>query len=255
MESNFPSSVTLFIPCLMDVFFPQAARDLTVLLKNSGFKVNYPQDQTCCGQPAFNQGFIKQARTLAERFLTLFDSAECIVCPSGSCTAMVRNHYAALFPQDPVWLAKAQKTARKIFEVSEFLVQFTPIEKLKASFPFTVTYHDACHSNRLLDISEQPRRLLAQVEGLTLVEMESSQVCCGFGGLFSRKYPRLSQAIGMEKVKAIRNTGAQWVVSNDPGCLMHIRRGLHEQKVSIGVKHLVEVLASHPVHENTNRTV
>lgn len=250
MESNFPSSVTLFIPCLMDVFFPRAARDLAALLKNSGFKVTYPQAQTCCGQPAFNQGFTKQAKTLAERFLTIFDSAECIVCPSGSCTAMVRKHYAELFSQDPGWLAKAQRTAKKIFEVSEFLVQFIPREKLKASFPFTVTYHDACHSNRVLGISEQPRRLLAQVEGLTLIEMESSQACCGFGGLFSQKYPKLSRAIGTEKVKAIRNTGAQWVISNDPGCLMHIRQGLVEQKISIGVKHLVEVLVSRPAHED-----
>jgi L-lactate dehydrogenase complex protein LldE len=244
MESDRPPSVTLFIPCLMDMFYPQMGRDLVTLLKNLGFKVNYPQAQTCCGQPAFNQGFIKQAKGLAERFLTIFDSADCIVCPSGSCTAMVRKHYPELFSQEPEWLAKAQRTARKIFEVSEFLVQFVPLEKLQASFPYTVTYHDSCHSNRVLDISEQPRRLLAQVEGLTLIEMESSQACCGFGGLFSQKFPKLSQAIGLEKVKTIRDTGAQWVVSNDPGCLMHIQSRLQEQKVSIGVKHLVEVLAS-----------
>jgi L-lactate dehydrogenase complex protein LldE len=244
MTPVFPSSVTLFIPCLMDVFFPQAARDLVTLLKKLGFQVRYPQAQTCCGQPAFNQGFIRQAKTLAERFLTIFESAEVIVCPSGSCTAMVRKHYPELFSQEPEWLTKAQRTAQKIFEVSEFLVDFDPQETLKASFPFTVTYHDACHSNRVLGISEQPRRLLARIKGLTLVEMESSEVCCGFGGLFSQKYSRISQAIGMEKLKAIRNTGAQWVVSNDPGCLMHIQRRLREQKLSVGVKHLVEILAS-----------
>lgn len=259
MESNRPTSVTLFIPCLMDMVFPQVARDLTALLKNLGFKVAYPQDQTCCGQPAFNQGFIKQAKTLAQRFLILFDSAELIICPSGSCTAMVRKHYPEIFSQEPQWLAKAQRTARKIFEVSEFLVQFVPLEKLRASFPFTVTYHDSCHSNRVLGISEQPRRLLAQVEGLTLMEMESSEACCGFGGLFSQKYPRLSRAIGLEKVKAIRNTGARFVISNDPGCLLHIQSRLQEQKVSIGVKHLVEVLAPNRGDKNhydfSNRTL
>ncbi len=244
MAPVIPSSVTLFIPCLMDVFFPQAARDLVTLLKKLGFQVRYPQAQTCCGQPAFNQGFIQQAKTLAERFLTLFESAEVIVCPSGSCTAMVRKHYPELFSQEPEWLTKAQRTARKIFEVSEFLVDFVPRENFNASFPFRITYHDACHSNRVLGISEQPRRLLARIKGLTLVEMESSKVCCGFGGLFSQKYSRISRAISMEKLKAIRNTGAQWVISNDPGCLMHIQRRLREQKLSVGVKHLVEILAS-----------
>jgi len=249
MGLNPPTSITLFIPCLMDVFYPNMAQDLVILLKNLGFSPKYPQAQTCCGQPAFNQGFIKQAKALAQRFLTIFDSAELIVCPSGSCTAMVRKHYPELFPQDPELLAKAQRMADKIFEVSQFLIQFVSLEKLKASFPFTVTYHDACHSNRILGIHEQPRKLLSQVHGLTLIEMESSGACCGFGGLFSQKYPNLSQAIGLEKVKAVRKTGAQWVISNDPGCLMNLRRRLQEQKVPIGVKHLVEVLASNYTHE------
>lgn len=253
MAAALPSSVTLFIPCLMDVFYPEAARDLVGLLKNLGLKVVYPQAQTCCGQPAFNQGFIEKARVLAKRFLTLFDSAECIVCPSGSCTAMVRKHYPEIFSEEPEWLAKAQKTASKIFEVSEFLIQFIPLEKLKASFPYTITYHDACHSNRVLGIFEQPRKLLARVEGLTLIEMESSEACCGFGGLFSQKFPKLSEAIGLEKIRAIQKTGARWIVSNDPGCLMQIQRRLKEQKISIGVKHLVEVLASNSTYENSNR--
>ncbi|MBA4393111.1 MAG: Fe-S oxidoreductase [Desulfobacca sp.] len=255
MESRVNMKTTLFIPCLMDMVYPQMARDLTTLFKNLGFEVHYPQAQTCCGQPAFNQGFIPEAKKLARRFLTIFDSAEQIICPSGSCTAMVRKHYAELFSQEPQWLAKAQNTAQKIFEVSEFLIQFVSLEKIKASFPFTVTYHDSCHSNRVLSISEQPRKLLAQVKGLTLVEMESSQTCCGFGGLFSQKFPLLSQAIGMEKLKAIQNTGAQWVISNDPGCLMHIQNRLREKKLTVGVKHLVEVLASHPGYENKNGTV
>jgi L-lactate dehydrogenase complex protein LldE len=255
MELTRPTSVTLFIPCLMDMVYPQTARDLTSLLKNLGFTVRYPQAQTCCGQPAFNQGFIQEAKKLAKRFVTIFDSAEVIVCPSGSCTAMVRKHYPELFSQEPQWLAQAGQTAKKIFEASEFLSRFIPLENIKASFPYTVTYHDACHSNRVLGISEQPRKLLAQVEGLTLVEMESSQVCCGFGGLFSQKYPLLSQAIGMEKLKAIQQTGAQWVVSNDPGCLMHIQNRLREKKLAVGVKHFVEVLASSPGYENRNRTV
>lgn len=237
----------------MDMVYPQTGRDLVHLLKNLGYGINYPQDQTCCGQPAFNQGFIKQAKQLALRFLTIFDSAELIVCPSGSCTAMVRKHYPELFSEEPDLLTKAQRMAQKIWEVSQFLVTFVPPERLTSSFPFTVTYHDACHSNRVLHIFDQPRRLLAQVKGLTLVEMESSEACCGFGGLFSQKFRSLSQAIGREKVKAIRKTGAQWVISNDPGCLMNIQTRLREEELSIGVKHIVEVLASN--HGESNRAL
>jgi L-lactate dehydrogenase complex protein LldE len=246
MDSGLSNQVTLFIPCLMDIFYPQAARDLVVLLKRLGFQVTYPQAQTCCGQPAFNQGFIKEAKTLARRFLTIFETAELVLCPSGSCTAMVRKHYPDLFPLEPEWLDKAEKMARKIFEASEFLVRFVHRKNLNAVFPFNVTYHDSCHSNRGLGIFSQPRQLLSLVEGLTLTEMESSESCCGFGGLFSQKYPSLSQAIVDEKVKAIINSGARWVISNDPGCLMHIQTRLRAKNSTVGVKHLVEILAAQP---------
>jgi L-lactate dehydrogenase complex protein LldE len=253
MDSVLSKQVTLFIPCLMDIFYPQAGRDLVILLKRSGFQVTYPQAQTCCGQPAFNQGFIKEAKNLARRFLTIFETAEVVLCPSGSCTAMVRKHYPDLFSQEPEWLGKAEKMARKIFEASEFLVRFVQFDTLHAAFPFTVTYHDSCHSNRGLGIFGQPRQLLSLVEGLTLTEMESSEACCGFGGLFSQKYPSLSEAIVDEKVKAIINTGARWVVSNDPGCLMHIQTRLRAKNSAVGVKHLVEVLASQ--NENRDGTI
>jgi L-lactate dehydrogenase complex protein LldE len=244
METSLSNPITLFIPCMMDIFYPQAARDLVTLLRNLGYQVLYPQDQTCCGQPAFNQGFVQEAKTLARRFLQIFDSAEVILCPSGSCTAMVRRHYPELFAQEPEWLEKAERTSAKIFEASEFFTRFVPLEKIKAEFPYSVTYHDSCHSNRVLGISRQPRELLSQVKGLTLIEMESSEACCGFGGLFSQKYPSISRAIVAEKVQAIVKTGTRWVVSNDPGCLMHIQTGLREHRLDIGVKHLVEILGA-----------
>jgi L-lactate dehydrogenase complex protein LldE len=237
-----PSTVTLFIPCLMDALYPRTARDLVSLLKKLGFKVDFPWEQTCCGQPAFNQGFFPQARSLARRFLSIFDPAELIVCPSGSCTAMVKKHYPDLFQQEPEWLAKARKTSEKIFELTQFLHQFGLTDKIQSSFPFKVTYHDACHSNRMLGIFQEPRELLARVRGLQLIEMEFSDKCCGFGGLFSKKFPRISKAIGMEKVAAIKKTEAQWVVSNEPGCLMQIQSGLFEQRIPIGIKHIVEIL-------------
>jgi L-lactate dehydrogenase complex protein LldE len=253
MDSVRFKRITLFIPCLMDMFFPQAARDLVFLLKRLGFQIFYPMEQTCCGQPAFNQGFLKEAKTLARRFLTIFESSDLIVCPSGSCTAMVRKHYPDLFSQEPEWQSKAEAVAGKIFEASEFLVRFVPMEAIHADFPYTVTYHDSCHSNRGLGIFQQPRQLLAQVKNLTLIEMESSAACCGFGGLFSQKFPALSQAIADEKIKAVLNTGARYVVSNDPGCLMHLQARLRAENKTVEVKHLVEILASQ--NENRNGTI
>jgi L-lactate dehydrogenase complex protein LldE len=242
MDSNVPSSVTLFIPCLMDSLYPQAAQDLVALLKKCGFRVDYPQGQTCCGQPAFNQGYFDVARKLARRFLDIFESSECIVCPSGSCTAMVRKHYPELLTTEPVWLEKARAVGGKIFEASQFLTTFAASEKIRARFPGKVTYHDSCHSVRGLGIYGEPRRLLSRVQGLELVEMADSKACCGFGGLFSRRFPEVSQAITGEKIKQILATGAEWVVGNDPGCLMNIQSGLNRAKSPIKVKHLVEIL-------------
>jgi L-lactate dehydrogenase complex protein LldE len=244
MDRTDPSAVTLFIPCLMDTLYPQAARDLVVLLKKCGFRVDYPQDQTCCGQPAYNQGYFEPARKLARRFLDLFEGAECIVCPSGSCTAMVRKHYPELLAGEPAWLEKARAVGGRLYEVSEFLSRFVPLSRIKASFPGKITYHDSCHSSRSLGIFQEPRTLLARVKGLELVEMEDSRACCGFGGLFSRRFPEVSQAITNEKVKQILATGAQVVVGNDPGCLMNIQAGMNRIGAPIKVKHLVEILNS-----------
>ena len=242
MDQNIPSSITLFIPCLMDSLYPQAAQDLVVLLKKCGFRVEYPQNQTCCGQPAFNQGYFEAARKLARRFLDIFESAECIVCPSGSCTAMVRKHYPELFDREPETLTRARAVAEKIFEASQFLTAFVEPEKIRARFQGKVTYHDSCHSARGLGIYEEPRRLLSQVKGLELIEMADSKACCGFGGLFSRRFPEVSQAITGEKIKQILATGAEWVVGNDPGCLMQIQGQLNRMNLPIQVKHLVEIL-------------
>lgn len=243
MSSRAPITVTLFIPCLMDSLFPQAAGDLVYLLRRLGFRVAYPPEQTCCGQPAFNQGYFEIARKLARRFIAIFQRAECIVCPSGSCTAMVKKHYPELFAEEPEFREKAEALGEKVFEASQFLTAVVPPEKIKARFPGKATYHDSCHSSRGLGIYEEPRRLLAGVKGLELVEMEDSKACCGFGGLFSLRFPQISQAIGLEKIKQIQATGAEWVIGNDPGCLMQIQGHLNRLGLPIGVKHIVEVLA------------
>jgi L-lactate dehydrogenase complex protein LldE len=242
MSRFVPSTVTLFIPCLMDSLFPRAAGDLVYLLRRLGFRVEYPPAQTCCGQPAFNQGYFEPARKLARRFLDIFEGAECIVCPSGSCTAMVKKHYLELFAEEPAFRARAEALGEKVFEASQFLTAFVPAERIKARFQGKATYHDSCHSSRGLGIFEEPRRLLAGVKGLELVEMEDSKACCGFGGLFSKRFPEVSRAIGMEKVNQIRATGAEWVIGNDPGCLMNIQGQLNRLGLPIRVMHLVEVL-------------
>jgi L-lactate dehydrogenase complex protein LldE len=239
-----PKTVALFIPCLMDSLFPQAAGDLVYLLRRLGFRVEYPPEQTCCGQPAFNQGYFDPARKLARRFLDIFEGAECLVCPSGSCTAMVKKHYPELFAQEPETLSRAKALGEKIFEASQFLTAFVPPERIKARFAARATYHDSCHSSRGLGIFDEPRRLLAEVKGLDMVEMEDSRACCGFGGLFSKRFPEVSQAIGLEKIKQIQATGAEWVIGNDPGCLMNIQRHLNRLNLPIKVKHLVEVLSN-----------
>jgi L-lactate dehydrogenase complex protein LldE len=244
MDLKPSSSVTLFIPCLMDSLYPQATQDLVVLLRKCGFGVEYPKGQTCCGQPAFNQGYFELSRKLARRFLGIFESAECIVCPSGSCTAMVKKHYPELLADEPAWLEKARAVGERLYEAAQFLSLFVPASRIKASFPGKVTYHDSCHSSRSLGIYQEPRALLAQVKGLELVEMVDSKACCGFGGLFSLRFPEVSQAIAGEKVKQILATGAEWVVGNDPGCLMNIQGGLNRVQSLVKVKHLVEILNS-----------
>jgi L-lactate dehydrogenase complex protein LldE len=157
---------------------------------------------------------------------------------------MVRKHYPELLAVEPVWLEKARTVGGRLYEASQFLSLFVPASRIRASFSGKVTYHDSCHSSRSLGIYQEPRALLAQVKGLELLEMADSKACCGFGGLFSRRFPEVSQAIAGEKVKQILATGAEWVVGNDPGCLMNIQGGLNRVKSPVKVKHLVEILNS-----------
>jgi L-lactate dehydrogenase complex protein LldE len=234
--------VSLFVTCLVDQLWPSIGTSAVAVLRRAGCDVRFDERQTCCGQPAFNSGYRREARALARHWLETFEGTDAIVCPSGSCTAMVQRHYPELLSADSPWQAKAESTAGRIFELCQFLDRFVPPEAIKTAFPFPVTYHDSCHSNRILGIREEPRRLLSLVKGLTFVEMDPSDKCCGFGGLFSQKFPEISRAIGQDKIRAIQNTGAQWVISNEPGCLMNIQSRLLEQGIAVGTKHIVEVL-------------
>ncbi len=236
--------VSLFIPCLIDGLFPEAGAAVVRVLERLGAALEYPEDQTCCGQPAYNAGFQKEAAVAARRFLDVFDHAEAVVCPSGSCTAMVRNHYPTLFAHDPVLLQRARRMGKKIFEFTEFLTDELGVVDVGARFNGAVTYHDSCHQARELGIRGQPRALLRAVAGLELIEMRDSDTCCGFGGAFSVKYPDISESLLADKVDNVLASGADAVVGCDAGCLLGIKGMLHRRKKNVRVLHIAQVLAS-----------
>ncbi len=237
-------TVTLFVQCLVDTICPEVAQAMVEVFRRLGIALTCPTDQTCCGQPAFNSGYRQAARVAAKHFIEVFEGAEQIVCPSGSCVNMVRHHYAELFQNDSPWLQRAQNLSSRIYEFSEYLVDVLGVEDLGARFDGKVTYHDSCHLLRGIGVQKQPRQLLAHVSGTELVEMHNSDYCCGFGGAFSVKYPDISNAMVSDKVKNIIDTGADAVVGCDMGCLMNIQGKLSRMGSSIKVMHIAQILAS-----------
>ena len=214
------------------------------VLRRLGVDLDFLEDQTCCGQPAFNSGFQSDAKILAKRFLSIFDRDEYIVCPSGSCTAMVKIFYKDLFRDDPKLLAVAEKVSSRVFEFSDFVVNVLKREDVGSRFNGKVTYHDSCHLLRELHIDDEPRRLIRSVSGVEFIEMKLHDACCGFGGTFSVKYPDVSVSILEEKIESIVNTGADTLVSTDMGCLMHIGGVLSRRKIPVKAMHISELLAS-----------
>ena len=240
---NKPQRVTLFMQCIVDSCFPQVGEAMVAVLERQGLALEYPADQTCCGQPAFNTGYRHEAARLARRFLDVFEDAECIVCPSGSCVHMVRHHYRELFAKEPRLLARAERVGARTFEFTEFLVDVLGVTDVGASWHGDVTYHDSCHLLRGLGVKDQPRALLGKVQGLNLVEMTRSDECCGFGGTFSAKYPEISEALLETKLANIQATGAGAVVGCDMGCLMHMQGMIRRRELPISVHHIAEILA------------
>jgi L-lactate dehydrogenase complex protein LldE len=235
--------VALFITCLADQFFPQVGACVVRILRRLDVEVTFNPEQTCCGQPAFNTGFRDEARSVARRVLDLYDDADYVVAPSGSCTAMVRVFYPELFAEDPELLRKSQDLQKRFFEFSEFLVRVLKVDDLGANFPHRVTYHDSCHLLRELNGGDAPRILLRKVQGLDLVEMDDHRLCCGFGGTFSVKFPEVSVPMGRDKIRAATQTGAEYLVAADGGCLMHLAGLIHRQKLLLKTMHIAEVLA------------
>ena len=237
--------VSLFITCLVDQLWPAIGASTVAVLRRAGCEVLFDERQTCCGQPAFNTGYRSDARALARRFIEIFDSgeADAVVSPSGSCTAMV-HHFHELFPDDAGWRRRAEDLAARTYELGGFLVNVLGVDDVGASFRGRVTWHDACHGLRDLNLHDEPRRLIHCVRGVEFVELVSADACCGFGGTFSVKYPEISAAILDHKIEAIEQAGVRAVVSGDASCLMQIGGRLTRKNSSARAMHLAELLAA-----------
>jgi len=233
--------VTLFVPCFVDLMFPKVAIAMVHILERLGHTVECPDELACCGQPAYNSGYWAEARAVAVKVLERLKKAEVVVIASGSCGAMMNVFYPELCA-GTAHAEEARALARKCFEFSDFLVTKLNVTDLGARFPAKVTFHDGCHGLRELHTHAQPRTLLGRVKGLELVEM-TEQVCCGFGGTFAAKFPMISTAMGEVKCGLAQRTGADYIVSNDSSCLMHIQGLLDRQGSKVKTIHLAEVLA------------
>jgi L-lactate dehydrogenase complex protein LldE len=236
-------NITLFIPCFVDQLFPSVGISAASIFQKLGHTVDFKDSIFCCGQPAFNAGFWDEARGIARRVLKTLNGDGPVVVPSGSCGAMLKNFYPELFKNTPQAEA-AVYLARRTFEFSSFLVDQLGVRDLGSRFPAKVTFHDGCHGLRELQAKRQPRQLLEHVRDLILVEMEDQTSCCGFGGTFAVKFPMISTAMGETKSASALETGAEYLVSNDSSCLMHLQGLLSRQNQKLKTIHLAEVLAS-----------
>lgn len=234
-------TVTLFVPCFVDALFPRAGISMVQILERLGHRVVCPTEVACCGQPPFNSGYWAEARPIARQVLAQLQDAEAVVIGSGSCGAMVKKFYPELFARLPE-AELARSVSERTWEFSEFLVRKLGVTDLGAHFPARVTFHDGCHGLRELGIKHSPRALLAKVRGLELLEMKDAETCCGFGGTFAAKFPSISTAMGEVKCSSALETGADYIVSNDSSCLMHIQGLLSRAGKPLKTLHLAEVL-------------
>ncbi|MDC7786308.1 (Fe-S)-binding protein [Rhodoplanes sp. TEM] len=234
--------VGLLVTCLVDLVRPSVGFAAARLLEDAGCAVAVPS-QTCCGQPAFNAGDRRTARRIAEQVIAVFEPFDYVVVPSGSCAGQVRLHYPEIFQGDPAWQPRADAVADKTFELTQFLVDVCGVTGVASRFSGRATYHDSCSSLRELGVRLQPRKLLASVEGLDLIELADTDVCCGFGGTFCVKYPEISDRMVGKKATAVTATGADLLLAGDLGCLLNIAGKLSRDGSGVTVRHVAEVLA------------
>lgn len=235
--------VALFVTCLVDLHRPTVGFAAIRLLEQAGCQVEVPRAQTCCGQPAYNSGDRATARDIARGVLDAFSGYDYVVVPSGSCGGMLKHHLPGLFEDDPNLRARADALGARTHELVEFLTDVRGVDAVAASYPGTVTYHDACAGLRELGVKAQPRRLLRTVEGLSIAEMADPEVCCGFGGTFCVKYPDISTRMVQDKAADVAATGAATLLAGDMGCLLNMAGRLHREGSPVQVRHVAEVLA------------
>jgi L-lactate dehydrogenase complex protein LldE len=235
--------VGLFVTCLVDLMRPSVGFAAVKLLEAAGCAVEAPRAQTCCGQPAYNNGDRADATAIAQQVIAAFEGFDYVVAPSGSCAGMIREHYPALVGADPAWRDRARALAERTYELVSFLVDVRGVEGVESAYEGTVTYHDSCSGLRELGVREQPRKLLGTVRGLALAELPDADICCGFGGTFCVKYPEISNTMVGEKAACVERTGADTLLAGDMGCLMNMAGKLKRQGSNVRVRHVAEVLA------------
>lgn len=236
-------NVQLFIPCFVDQLYPETGFNMVKVLEKAGCTVSYNTNQTCCGQAAFNAGYWDDAKSVCSKFLKDFSGTEYIVGPSASCVGFVRNYYGKLFENSSQHHA-VQDMNKRIFEFSEFLVDVLKVDQFGAELSGKATYHDSCAALRECKIKEGPRKLLANVKGLSLTEMNDVETCCGFGGTFAIKFDSISTGMGEQKVENALATGAEYLISTDLSCLMHLQGYIKQKELHLKTMHLADVLAS-----------
>ncbi len=236
-------NVQLFIPCFVDQLYPQTGFNMVKVLEKTGCTVTYNVNQTCCGQPAFNAGFWDEARTVCMKFVKDFKGSDYIVTPSASCAGFVRNYYSKLLENSSVH-NEIKELSKRIYEFSEFMVKILRFENMGASLTGKATYHDSCAGLRECHIKEEPRKLLSHVKGLELAEMKDVETCCGFGGTFAVKFESISIGMGEQKVENALATGANYLISTDHSCLMHLDGYIRNKGYKLKTMHIADVLAS-----------
>lgn len=246
IHSRPVTSVLLFVTCIIDSLYPEVGESVVAVLERLGVRVEFPEAQTCCGQPAYNAGYRPETREVAQRFMAVFEQWPDlpIVTPSGSCAAMIVHGYPDLFHADPALAARVEAIAARTFEFSQYLVDVLGVTDVGASWPGRLTYHPSCHLLRGLGVADAPLKLLANVRDAEILPLPGAEECCGFGGLFSIKFGGVSGAMLERKIQGIRASGAGTIVTCDASCLTHINGGLSRQRMQQRVVHLAEVLNS-----------
>jgi L-lactate dehydrogenase complex protein LldE len=237
--------VALSVTCVNDAMFPDTGKAVVRLLRRLGVEVDFPESQACCGQPMVNTGYLDEAVPVVRNYAAAFAGFDAVVTPSGSCAGSARHQHELVARRSgDAGLVAAVAAAPRTYELSEFLVDVLGVVDVGASFPHTVAYHPTCHSLRMLGVGDRPRRLLEAVHGLRLVDLPSAEECCGFGGTFALKNAEVSVAMGADKARHVRESGAEVLVAGDSSCLLHIGGLLSRQRAGVRVLHLAEVLAA-----------